>query len=193
MTKFEIVLDSLSVFREIQQKNHFVFKRFFEDTYESLVQYADSYLFQKSASEDIVQEVFIYLWENAPKMTIRTSFDSYLFTMVRNRCLNHLKSIKITDEAKVLDIQHLVNTEYELDVFSEEDQLVIHGQALKAVEMLPSRMQRIVRMKYIENYKYMDIAEELGISVNTVKTQLKRAKHKITQQLIGVIVVLLAK
>tara|TARA_Y100001933_G_C18962841_1_gene548937 strand:- start:927 stop:1487 length:561 start_codon:yes stop_codon:yes gene_type:complete len=186
-------LDSLSVFREIQQKNHFVFKRFFEDTYESLVQYADSYLFQKSASEDIVQEVFIYLWENAPKMTIRTSFDSYLFTMVRNRCLNHLKSIKITDEAKVLDIQHLVNTEYELDVFSEEDQLVIHGQALKAVEMLPSRMQRIVRMKYIENYKYMDIAEELGISVNTVKTQLKRAKHKITQQLIGVIVVLLAK
>lgn len=186
-------MDSLSVFREIQRKNHFVFKRFFEDTYEDLVQYADSYLFEKSTSEDIVQEVFISLWENASQMDIKTSFNSYLFSMVRNRCLNHLKSIKITDGAKVLDIQHLISTEYELDVFSEEDQLIIHNQVLKVVEMLPSKMQRIVRMKYIENYKYVDIAEELGISVNTVKTQLKRAKLRIAQQLITVIAVLLTK
>jgi RNA polymerase sigma-70 factor (ECF subfamily) len=54
-------------------------------------------------------------------------------------------------------------------------------------------MQRIVRMKYIENYKYVDIAEELGISVNTVKTQLKRAKIRIAEQLITVIAVLLTK
>ncbi len=186
-------MDSLSVFREIQRKNHFVFKRFFEDTYEDLVQYADSYLFEKSTSEDIVQEVFICLWENASQMDIKTSFNSYLFSMVRNRCLNHLKTIKITDGAKVLDIQHLISTEYELDVFSEEDQLIIHNQVLKVVEMLPSKMQRIVRMKYIENYKYVDIAEELGISVNTVKTQLKRAKLRIAQQLITVIAVLLTK
>lgn len=186
-------MDSLSVFREIQRKNHFVFKRFFEDTYEDLVQYADSYLFEKSTSEDIVQEVFISLWENASQMDIKTSFNSYLFSMVRNRCLNHLKTIKITDGAKVLDIQHLISTEYELDVFSEEDQLIIHNQVLKVVEMLPSKMQRIVRMKYIENYKYVDIAEELGISVNTVKTQLKRAKLRIAQQLITVIAVLLTK
>lgn len=186
-------MDSLSVFREIQRKNHFVFKRFFEDTYEDLVQYADSYLFEKSTSEDIVQEVFISLWENASQMDIKTSFNSYLFSMVRNRCLNHLKTIKITDGAKVLDIQHLISTEYELDVFSEEDQLIIHNQVLKVVEMLPSKMQRIVRMKYIENYKYVDIAEELGISVNTVKTQLKRAKLRIAQQLITVVAVLLTK
>ncbi|BDW93525.1 RNA polymerase sigma-70 factor [Allomuricauda sp. XS_ASV26] len=186
-------MDSLSVFREIQQKNQFVFKRFFEDTYEDLVQYADSYLFEKSISEDIVQEVFIYLWENASKIKIATSFNAYLFTMVRNRCLNHLKSIKITDRAKVLDMQHFIGTDYELDVFSEEDQLIIHNQVLKVVEMLPSKMQRIVRMKYIENYKYVDIAEELGISVNTVKTQLKRAKIRIAEQLITVIAVLLTK
>lgn len=186
-------MDSLSVFREIQQKNQFVFKRFFEDTYEDLVQYADSYLFEKSISEDIVQEVFIYLWENASQIEIKNSFNSYLFTMVRNRCLNHLKSIKVTDRSKVLDMQHLIGTGYELDVFSEEDQLIIHNQVLKVVEMLPSKMQRIVRMKYIENYKYVDIAEELGISVNTVKTQLKRAKLRIAQQLITVITIILAK
>lgn len=90
-------------------------------------------------------------------------------------------------------MQHFIGTDYELDVFSEEDQLIIHNQVLKVVEMLPSKMQRIVRMKYIENYKYVDIAEELGISVNTVKTQLKRAKIRIAEQLITVIAVLLTK
>ncbi len=103
--------------------------------------------------------------------------------MVRNRCLNFLKSIKITDDANVLDMQSMLSDEYNLDVFSSEDLKVIHHQLLKIVEGLPTKMQQIVKMRFIENYKYVDIAEELGISVNTVKTQLKRAKLKITQQM----------
>ena len=51
-------------------------------------------------------------------------------------------------------------------------------------------MQQVVKLKFLHNYKYSEIAKELGISVNTVKTQLKRAKLKITE-MVTVILVLL--
>lgn len=176
-------MDSNSIIQEIRNQNQFVYKRFFEDTYEELVHYANSYLFDQDWSEDIVQEVFIHLWEKSNDLEIKSSLKGYLYAMVRNRCLNFLKSIKITDNANVLDMQSMLSSDYNLDVFSSEDLKVIHHQLLKVVEGLPSKMQQIVKMRFIENYKYVEIAEELGISVNTVKTQLKRAKLKITQQM----------
>ena len=55
-------LDSASILRELQNKNHFVFKRLFEDWYADLVNYAIKHLFHQSSSEDVVQDVFIYLY-----------------------------------------------------------------------------------------------------------------------------------
>nr|WP_299387864.1 RNA polymerase sigma-70 factor [Allomuricauda sp.] len=183
-------MDATSVIQEIRNQNQFVYKKFFEDTYPELVHYANSYLFDQNWSEDIVQEVFIHLWEQANSLDIKTSLRGYLYAMVRNRCLNFLKSIKITDDAKVLDMQSMLSSEYDLEFFSNDDLKVIHHQLLKVVEGLPTKMQQIVKMRFIENYKYVEIAEELGVSVNTVKTQLKRAKLKISQQMALVLVLL---
>ncbi|SHG91051.1 RNA polymerase sigma factor [Flagellimonas flava] len=176
-------MDSNSILREIQKRNQFVFKKFFEDTYEELVHYANSYLFDPGYSEDMVQEVFIYLWERAGELEIKSSLRGYLYSMVRNKCLNYLKSIKITDTANVMDLQSLIASDYNLQIFSDDDLKIVHQQLLKVVENLPSKMKQIVKMRFIDNYKYIDIAEELGVSVNTVKTQLKRAKLKISQQM----------
>ncbi|WP_168796303.1 RNA polymerase sigma-70 factor [Flagellimonas onchidii] len=186
-------MDSNSILKEIKSRNRFVYKKFFEDTYEELVHYANSYLFDQGWSEDIVQEVFIHIWEKAADMDIKTSLKGYLYAMVRNKCLNFLKTIKITDDAKVLDMQSMISSDYNLEFFSDEDLKIIHHQLLKVVEGLPSKMQQIVKMRFIENYKYVDIAEELGISVNTVKTQLKRAKVKIAQQMVCVITLFMAQ
>ncbi|MCL6267737.1 RNA polymerase sigma-70 factor [Flagellimonas myxillae] len=184
-------MDSNSVIQEIRNQNRFVYKKFFEDCYPELVQYANSYLFDQNWSEDIVQEVFIHLWEKANDLDIKTSLKGYLYAMVRNRCLNFLKSIKITDDAKVLDMQSMLSSDYDLEFFSNDDLKIIHHQLLKVVEALPDKMQQIVKMRFIENYKYAEIAEELGITVNTVKTQLKRARQKITQQM-AIVLALLA-
>ena len=61
---------------------------------------------------------------------------------------------------------------------------------MEVVEGFPVSMKRIFQLKFLENYKYAEIAEEMGISVNSVKTQLKRAKAKINEA-IAVIVFLL--
>ena len=152
--------------------------------------YANSYLFDKDSSEDIVQEIFIYIWQHANKLNIETSLKGYLYAMVRNRCFNYLKSIKVTDSFELLDFNINLITEHVFNSTSEEDKTIVYHQILKIVDTLPEKMQQIVKLKFLHNYKYSEIAKELGISVNTVKTQLKRAKSKITE-MVTVILVLL--
>lgn len=178
------------ILEEIKKKNERVFKTFFNKHYEGMVVYANGYLFDKDASEDITQEVFIYIWEHANKININSSLKAYLYAMVRNKCLNYLKSIKITDNLALLEFNINAITEHVFDSSSEEDKKIVYHQILKIVDTLPERMQQIVRLKFLHNYKYSEIANELGISINTVKTQLKRAKSKITELVTSLLILL---
>ncbi|WP_142785364.1 RNA polymerase sigma factor [Changchengzhania lutea] len=178
------------ILEEISKRNRKVFKNFFNKNYKDLVVYANGYLFDKDSSEDIVQETFIYIWENADKLKIKTSLKGYLYAMVRNRCLNFLKSIKVTDNFEFLEFNLNLITEHVFDSTSEEDKKIVYHQILKIVDALPDKMQQVVKLKFLHNYKYSEIADELGISVNTVKTQLKRAKSKITALVTSIIVLL---
>ncbi len=66
----------------------------------------------------------------------------------------------------------------------------MYHQILKIVDTLPEKMQQIVRLKFLHGYKYKEIAEELYISINTVKTQLKRAKSKIIEMITSILILL---
>ena len=183
-------LDSITTFTEIQKQNKFVFKKLYESLYEDLVFFANGYLFDISASEDIVQETFIQLWEKAETITIKISLKAYLYSMVRNRCLNYLKTIKITDSFNILDFQAIIESDYDLDDYTNEDKEIIYSQILKIIETLPAKMQTIVKLRFMNNYKYSEIAEEMNVSVNTVKTQLKRAKIKISSLITSILILL---
>lgn len=178
------------ILHEIGKQNRKVFKTFFNQHYKNLVVYANGYLFDKFASEDIVQEVYIYIWENADEINIKSSLKNYLYVMVRNKCLNYLKSIKITDSYDYLELNISLITEQVFDSTSEDDKQIVYHQILKIVDNLPDKMQQIVKLKFLHHYKYAEIAEELGISVNTVKTQLKRAKVKISEAVTIIILLL---
>lgn len=175
--------------KEIRRGDKKAFQKFFEQHYEDLVNYANAYLFDTDTSEDIVQEVFIALWERAKSMNIEYSLVAYVRTMVRNRCLNYLKSIKITDDYKVLEMNIAFVTDYTLDT-EEENKKIIYRQIMKIIDTLPERMRTVVTLKFVHNYTYKEIAEELNISVNTVKTQLKRAKNRITELLTSLLILL---
>lgn len=178
------------ILEEIRNKNEKVFKTFFQKHYQDLVVYANGYLFDKDSSEDIVQDVFVYIWEHASQLKIESSLRGYMFTMVRNRCLNYLKSIKITDNLELLEFNVHIMEEHVFNSVPDEDKAIIYHQILKIVDTLPDKMQQIVKLKFLHNYKYNDIATELGISVNTVKTQLKRAKLRITESITVILVLL---
>jgi RNA polymerase sigma-70 factor (ECF subfamily) len=178
------------ILEEIRNGNQKVFKVFFEKNYKKLVIYANGYLFDQQASEDIVQDVFIYIWEKADDLEIKSSLNGYVLAMVRNRCLNFLRSIKITDNYDFLEFNINLITEHVFDSTDDEDRKIVYHQILKIVDTLPERMQQIVKLKFLHGYKYAEIAEELDISINTVKTQLKRAKSRIIELVTSIIILL---
>tara|TARA_B110000967_G_scaffold172174_1_gene183067 strand:- start:13073 stop:13627 length:555 start_codon:yes stop_codon:yes gene_type:complete len=178
------------IIEEIRKGNRKVFQIFFNKNYKNFVSFGNKYLFNQQASEDIVQDLFIYIWENASTIHITSSLNNYMHTSIKNRCLNYLKSIKITDDYKVLDFNISLITEHVFDSTSQEDKEIVYHQILKIVDTLPEKMQQIVRLKFLHAYKYKEIAEELDISINTVKTQLKRAKSKIIEMIISILFLL---
>ncbi len=178
------------IIEEIKKGNRKVYKTFFLKNYQDLVIYANGYLFDQQASEDIVQDVFIYLWEKPKNIVIKSSLKGYVTTMVKNRCLNYLKAIKITDNYNYLELNISLITEHVFDDVSYENKKIVYHQVLKIIDTLPDKMQQVVKLKFLHNYKYAEIAKELGISVNTVKTHLKRAKSTITKMVTSVLILL---
>ena len=172
-------MNSTTTLRAIRNQDHFVFKRLFDEMYADLVLYAHGYLFQTAQSEDVVQEVFIHLWEHSNEMDIKANLKGYLYAMVRNRCLTLLRSVKITDDHGVLETPAALDAED--PAFFGEEQRSGDGQLMGLLEKLPQRMRTIVTLRFVNGYKYSEIAEELGVSVNTIKTQLRRAKVKLGQ------------
>jgi len=168
------------LFNEIKKRNLKVYEALFNDYYPPLVRFAEGYLFDKQVCEDIVQNLFVYFWENAGKITIELSVKTYFFQSVKNRCVNHLRDLQIHDRHNLLYLEALINQSNYEDL---EDPEMIH-QINAALGELPERMAEIFKQKYVEGKKLKEIARINHISENTVKTQLQRAKDKLRKILL---------
>ncbi|QTD38623.1 RNA polymerase sigma-70 factor [Polaribacter batillariae] len=177
-------MDNNLIIKQLKNKDKKVFRNCYELYFEDLVLYANKYVYDFSISEDIVQEVFVQLWMQANTINIKVSFKSYIYKMVKNRSLNYLKSVKIVDTENYIELSNLIVSDLDVSDFSEEEREAKYQKIMQVVQTMPKKMQKIFKLKFIENYKYKEIADELNISINTVKTQLKRAKVKFDKSLI---------
>lgn len=155
------------------------FERIFKENFENLVNYAYTYLFDLKESEDLVQGLFIYIWENRKALQIHSSVNSYLITAVKNRCLNQLEKLKVRDNNDLLFVEGI----FQQVSHSSNHDNDLTERLITAFHKLPSSIKAIMNLKYFENEKIKDIAIKLGISENTVKTQLKRGRVKLRKTL----------
>jgi RNA polymerase sigma-70 factor (family 1) len=165
---------------EIKNRNRKVFEALFYEYYPHLRRYAEGFIFDKQACEDIVQNLFIYFWEHTHRIDIQLSLKSYFYQSVKNRCLNYLRDIHIQDKHKILYLEALLNE----DDSPGWPDLEIIKKAQDAIARLPPQMAELFKQKYLFGRKYHEIAEINNISENTVKTQLKRAKEKLRNTLL---------
>jgi RNA polymerase sigma-70 factor (family 1) len=168
------------IFNEIKKGNKVVYESLFAEYYESLVRFAQKFIFDQHASEDLVQELSIHVWEQASRMEIKTSIKAYFYQAIRNRCLNYLKSLKVKDKRNLLYIDALIHGEDEAELYDPE----IIDKIKTAIDELPPQMARAFRLKLLEGLKQDEIAVEMEISVNSVKTHLKRARVKLRESLL---------
>lgn len=165
---------------EIRNRNRKIFEALFYEYYPHLTRYAEGFLFDKHACEDIVQNLFIHFWEKTHQIDIQLSLKSYFYQSVKNRCLNHLRDINVQDKHKILYLEALLNE----DDSSGWVDLEIIKKVQDAIAQLPPQMGELFKQKYMFGRKIHDIAEINQISENTVKTQLRRAKEKMRKLLL---------
>lgn len=159
-----------SLVESIKNSNQGVFELVFNFYYSGLVVFADQIIKDTSISEDIVQSVFLKLWETRQTIDIR-SFRSYFIQCVKNRCIDHLRSqqVKAKFDNRVAESDHLVMDE---DLWTKTELSELIEQS---VESLPPRCREIFRMSRYENLKIAEIADLLKISKRTVETQISKA------------------
>lgn len=171
-------LSEALIVNEIKNGNQQVYKSLFEQYFSSLVKFAYSFVYDEDVCKDIVQEVFVVLWDQRKKNNIK-SLKWYLYTAVRNKCLTYLRNVNIKDKHSVYIIDYFMS--HRTDDQSIEPELL--KEVRDAIEKLPTEMRKIFELKYLHDLTMNDIAEDLNISLSTVKTQLTRAKKKLRVQL----------
>ena len=167
---------------QINKLDSATFRMFYKNYYKALVYYAIQIIGEPAAAEDIVQELFSIIWEK--KMLFRSlpSFKTYLYNSVRNASLDHLrhKDVESSYVQKVVDVDQLYGVgEHEEEEFYNEE---ISRQLFQTISELPDCCRKIFLM-YMKGRKNEEIAKSLNISLETVKTQKKRAVASLIQKL----------
>ena len=128
-------------------------------------------------AEEVVQEVFMQLWEQRVDPSSIRNPHSYLATLVKNRIYDVIRHRSVV-------IAHEERVRYEMEVadledLTEEEREAMISQAWRLVQSLPETAREIFLLATMEGLKYSEIAERKGISINTVKTQLRIARKKL--------------
>lgn len=158
----------------------FVFKKYFS----GLCLFAEHYVKDKQIAEEIVEDFFCYLWEKCNYIAIESSLKGYLYTSIHNRCLKYLRHQKVQNNY-IESLQYLFTDKEILEPVSDsypEDNLIskeLEEKILHEIDALPDQCKKIFSMNRFENLTYIEISEKLGLSVNTVKTQMARALEKL--------------
>jgi len=148
-----------------------------------LMAFARKFVEDGSVAEDIIQDVFLKVWINRKTIEEET-FQSYLFTLVRNACMNHIKHKRIADNYSI-NIQDAVKEEglYYADFFSDPFHQTIFNEINQEIETviegLPDQTRKIFRLSRFEGMKNSEIAKLLHISIRTVEKHNTRALQKL--------------
>ncbi|MBE0653697.1 MAG: RNA polymerase sigma-70 factor [Bacteroidales bacterium] len=167
------------ILKLLQNKNEEVFENLYEGYCEELILFAMHYLGERQKAEDIVQEFFLYFWNHTGSLTITTSIKSYLYTSIKNRCLNHLRDLKVRDKYNLIYLESLW-TNIQNDTI--EDSSLIR-EVLTAIENLPTELSDIFTLKYVEMKKISEIAKSRNINENTIKKRLMKARAILQKKL----------
>ncbi|MGF7138359.1 RNA polymerase sigma-70 factor [Roseimarinus sediminis] len=161
------------LFHDIKKGKRKSFELLFKSYYAPLCVFARRYIDDPDECEELVQSFFLKLWENRKTINITGSLPSYLFSSVRNRCLNFLQHQKVKRNYRD-ELLHVQNE----DEFNDFPEIDLMQKIEKAIESLPPKRREIFILSRQHGLKYREIANQLNLSVKTVEVQMGHAlKH----------------
>lgn len=161
------------IIRRIRQGEIGQFESLFKSSYVSLVKYAATLVKDHGTSEEIVQDLFLRIWQDREKIKIESSLNGYLFRAVHNRCLHYIEHKKVMERyAEEMLHSKTDHPENPSDILNYKE---IQLKIARVLERLPERCGKIFCMNRFDGLKYAEIAEKLSISVKTVESNMGRA------------------
>jgi RNA polymerase sigma-70 factor (ECF subfamily) len=160
------------ILKQIQNGDAHAFEALFKTYYKQVYNHARYYIKDESACHDVVQEIFLYIWDKRKGLAIEKSIKSYLFMATHNACVNFLQK-QATKQRAISNVWP--------DLPSEQDGYdVIFENALResieeTMEELPEQCKEVFKLSRLKGYKHKEIAQRLNISTRTVETQIYRA------------------
>lgn len=151
------------------------FRMMFDTYHKPLCLYAVQLTDSFSLAEDIVQELFVTLWEKKTYLNIAVSLHSYLFSSVRNNSYALLRKNNLIPLDQILS----ADIEYTDSLYNEEELREKEAEIMKELQKLPKQELAVVQAVILEDRTYKEAARELQISVNTIKTYLSRALKRL--------------
>ncbi|ERJ59190.1 sigma-70 family RNA polymerase sigma factor [Sphingobacterium paucimobilis] len=159
------------------------FEVIFKEYYSRLVFYAKSKVLDMEVAEDVVQDAFVQLINNKTNISEDTSpiaVRNFLYTSIRYTILNRIRRTKVHDTYLLLTPrEELDDTDLEQDIIKVETYFELY----KAIDSLPHVCQKVVRYGYLEELSNSEIADKLGITVETVKSHKKRGVKLLLQRM----------
>lgn len=165
----------------LQIKTRADFETLFKTHYSLLCSYANGFLKDVDASEEVVQEVMFRIWTGRESLIIETSMQSYLFRAVRNGCMNVIKHQGIRDNYRAFREKERIEFQR-----SQEDEMIVtelEQKIREAIDKLPSERRKVFILSRYDGLTYGQIAEKLDISVKTVENQMGKALKSLRVEL----------
>jgi RNA polymerase sigma-70 factor (ECF subfamily) len=174
--------DDLFLLKRIKNNDIGAFEKLFRLYYAPLCRYADSFVNDLPVAEELVQDLFYFLWKGREEIEIKLSFSAYLYRATRNRAWHYLKHRQIHEAYKATvteqaDEQHTIAPDEALEYKELENQLA------KSLDRLSERQRRIFCMNRYEGKKYTEIACELSVSIKTVEADMSKVLSTLRKDL----------
>jgi RNA polymerase sigma-70 factor, ECF subfamily len=180
-------VEEIAILAQIKAGNIRAYEELFNTYYHPLCQFASKIINDKERGRDLVQDLFVTLYAQRASLDIHTSIRSYLFRALNNLCLNELRQLK----SHIRHHEEIKRTSAELSFQDDVTLAELQSRLRMAVESLPGQCGRIFQMSRFAGKKNAEIAQELGISIRTVETQVSKALAILRTQLIDFLPVLL--
>jgi RNA polymerase sigma-70 factor, ECF subfamily len=167
--------------QEIKADNMFAFDVLYKKYCKRLYKFGNSILKSQGETENLIQDVFLKLWENRHKVEKDSSIKSYIFTITYNSAISILR--KKARESEFVEYLKSLQEIKEEPVNVELEYKELTNKLDSVVNALPLRQKEIYLLHNVEGLKYTEIAEHLSISVNTVENHMSRAIKTIREKL----------
>jgi RNA polymerase sigma-70 factor (ECF subfamily) len=167
---------------KIRHGDESAFEALFRAYYPSLCRFAAGYVDADAHARDLVQDVFLRIWERRANWTVRHSLKAYLYQAVRNRALNHVRRQNTKDDA-VDDLEYTTDDAEHRTAADAYHAHTLSEEVDEAIADLPERRRMAFLLHRRHGFTYKEIARIMDITTKTVENQIGRALQSLREKL----------